>query len=128
MPVTRSPSEVTTSPAGRPFQAMPWSKMCPSPSHWVEHCRGMAMTSSAPPMPCGKPCLPAAASVPVSVMVCTGLVRLRQPFCGPSVSNDCDSEIDTPRRTSPAACRRLASSMKFTVPRRSSGPQRPQLR
>ena len=92
MPVTRSPSLVTTSPARRPFQALPWSKMCPRPSHWVEHCSGMAITSSAPPMPCGKPWLPRSASVPVSVMVCTGLVRRRQPFCGPFVSNDCASE------------------------------------
>ena len=46
----------------------------------------MAITSSAPPMPCGKPWLPRSASVPVSVIVCTGLVRRRQPFCGPSVS------------------------------------------
>ena len=36
MPVTRSPSLVTTSPARRPFQALPWSKMWPRPSHWVE--------------------------------------------------------------------------------------------
>ena len=62
MPVTRSPSEVTTSPAARPFQALPWSKMWPSPSHWVEHCSGMAITSSAPPKPCGKPWLPRSAS------------------------------------------------------------------
>jgi hypothetical protein len=66
MPVTRSPSEVTTWSAGRPFHALPWSKMCPSPSHWVEHCNGIAITSSASPRPCGKPWLPRAASVPVS--------------------------------------------------------------
>src|SRR4051812_41948485 len=127
MPVTRSPSLVTTSPARRPFQALPWSKMWPRPSHWVEHCRGMAMTSSAPPMPCGKPWLPRSASVPVSVIVCTGLVRRRQPFCGPLVSNDCASEKLAPRRTSAAPSRRLASSRKFIVPRTSSAPHRPQL-
>ena len=43
MPVTRSPSLVTTSPARRPFQALPWSKMWPSPSHWVEACSGIAI-------------------------------------------------------------------------------------
>src|SRR3954469_22274749 len=127
MPVTRSPSLVTTSPARRPFQALPWSKMWPRPSHWVEHCSGMAMTSSAPPMPCGKPWLPRSASVPVSVIVCTGLVRRRQPFCGPSVSNDCASEKLAPRRTSAAPSRRLASSRKLRVPMTSSAPQRPQL-
>ena len=126
MPVTRSPSLVTTSPARRPFQALPWSKMWPRPSHWVEHCSGMAMTSSAPPMPCGKPWLPRSASVPVSVIVCTGFVRRRQPFCGPSVSKDCDSEKLAPRRTRAAPSRRLASSRKFSVPRTSSAPQRPQ--
>ncbi len=127
MPVTRSPSEVTTFSAARPFHALPWSKMCPSPSHWVEHCRGIAITSSAPPMPCGKPWLPSAASVPVSSMVWTGLVRRRQPFCGPFMSNRCDSEKLTPRRMSAAPSRRLASSRKFSVPSTSSSPQRPQL-
>src|SRR4051794_34997146 len=127
MPVTESPSLVTTSPARRPFQALPWSKMWPRPSHWVEACSGMAMTSSAPPRPCGKPWLPRSASVPVSSMVCTGLVRRRQPFCGPSMSKDCDSEKLTPRRTRAAPSTRLASSRKFSVPRTSSAPQRPQL-
>src|SRR3954469_5671189 len=100
--------------------------MWPRPSHWVEHCSGIAMTSSAPPMPCGKPWLPRSASVPVSVIVCTGFVRRRQPFCGPSVSNDCDSEKLAPRRISAAPSRRFASSRKFIVPRTSSAPQRPQ--
>src|SRR3954462_13444121 len=126
MPVTRSPSLVTTSPARRPFQALTWWKMWPRPSQCVEHCRGMAITSSAPPMPCGKPWLPRSASVPESVMVCSGLVRRRQPFCGPSVSNDCESEKLAPRRISAAPSRRLASSRKFIVPRTSSAPQRPQ--
>ena len=63
----------------------------------------MAMTSSAPPMPCGKPCVPAAASVPVSSIVCTGLVRRRQPCCGPFMSKGCESEKLAPRRTSAAA-------------------------
>jgi hypothetical protein len=27
---------------------MPWSKMWPRPSGWVEHCSGVAITSSAP--------------------------------------------------------------------------------
>ena len=81
MPVTRSPARVTTSAAARPFQAWPWSKMCPSPSHCVEHCSGMAMTSSAPPSPCGNS--PSRASRPVSSIVCTGLVRRRHPRCGP---------------------------------------------
>ena len=62
-------------------------------------CNGMKMTSSAPPNPCGKPCTPQAASVPLSIMVCTGFVRRRHPFCGPSMSNDWDSEIVTPLRT-----------------------------
>src|SRR3954447_14619573 len=101
--------------------------MWPRPSHWVEHCSGMAMTSSAPPMPCGKPWLPRSASVPVSVIVCTGLVRRRQPFCGPSVSNGCDSVSLAPRRTRAAPSRRLASSRKLRVPMTSSAPQRPQL-
>lgn len=92
IPVTPSPSEVTTDSAGRPFQARPWSKMWPSPSHWVEHCSGIAMTSSAPPIPCGNPWMPATASVPVSSMVCTGFVRRRQPFCGPSMSKGSESE------------------------------------
>src|SRR4051794_26030805 len=100
--------------------------MWPRPSHWVEHCSGIAMTSSAPPMPCGKPWLPRSASVPVSVIVCTGFVRRRQPFCGPSVSNDCDSEKLAPRRISAAPSRRFASSRKFIVPRTSSAPRRPQ--
>ena len=120
MPVTRSPSQVTTSPAARPFQALPWSKMWPRPSHWVEHCSGMAMTSSAPPKPCGKPWLPRSASTPVSVMVWTGLVRRRQPFCGPLVSNGWDSEKASPVFTRAAASMRLAASMKFRVPRTSS--------
>src|SRR3954452_18325569 len=127
MPVTESPSLVTTSPARRPFHALPWSKMWPRPSHWVEACSGMAMTSSAPPRPCGKPWLPRSASVPVSSMVCTGLVRRRQPFCGPFMSKDCDSEKLTPRRTRAAPSTRFASSRKFSVPRASWGPQRPQL-
>src|SRR4051812_21333840 len=101
--------------------------MWPRPSHCVEHCRGMAMTSSAPPMPCGKPWLPRSASTPVSSMVCTGLVRRRQPFCGPSLSNRWERENAAPRRTRPAPSRRLASSRKFSVPRTSSAPQRPQL-
>src|SRR3954452_13314316 len=126
MPVTESPSLVTTSPARRPFHALPWSKMWPRPSHWVEACSGMAMTSSAPPRPCGKPWLPRSASVPVSSMVCTGLVRRRQPFCGPFMSKDCAREKLTPRRTSAAPSTRLASSRKFMVPRTSSAPQRPQ--
>ena len=128
MPVTRSPSLVTTSPARRPFQAMPWSKMWPSPSHWVEHCSGIEITSSAPPIPCGKPWLPRSASTPVSVIVCTGLVRRRHPFCGPFVSNDCESDTTRPSVTSAAAAIRLAASMKFRVPSTSSSPQRPQLR
>src|SRR5918997_1900280 len=77
-------------------------------------------------MPCGKPCTPRSASVPVSVIVCTGLFRRRQPFCGPSMSKDCDSEKLTPRRTSAAPSRRLASSRKFSVPSTSSAPHRPQ--
>src|ERR671913_1077485 len=85
------------------------------------------MTSSAPPMPCGKPCTPRSASVPVSSMVCTGFVRRRQPFCGPSMSKDCESEKLTPRRTSDAPSTRLASSRKFSVPSTSSAPHRPQL-
>src|SRR3954471_25044538 len=99
-----------------------WARPC----HWVGHCSGIAMTSSAPPMPCGKPWLPRSASVPVSVIVCTGFVRRRQPFCGPSVSNDCESEKLAPRRMSAAPSRRFASSRKFIVPRTSSAPQRPQ--
>ena len=87
----------------------------------------MEMTSSAPPMPCGKPWLPRSASVPVSSIVCTGLVRRRQPFCGPFMSNDCESEKVAPRRTRAAPSTRLASSRKFSVPRTSSAPQRPQL-
>ena len=120
MPVTRSPSLVTTSPARRPFQAVPWSKMCPRPSHCVEACSGMKITSSAPPSPCGKPWLPRSASTPVSSMVCTGLVRRRQPFCGPLASNDWAREKLAPRRTSAAAARRLASSRKLSVPCTSS--------
>src|SRR3954469_722360 len=127
MPVTLSPSLVTTSPARRPFQALPWSKMWPRPSHWVEACSGMAITSSAPPRPCGKPCTPRSASVPVSSMVCTGLVRRRQPFCGPSMSKLCAREKLTPRRTRAAPWTRLSSVRKFSVPRTSSAPQRPQL-
>src|SRR3954453_4451067 len=127
MPVVLSPSLVTTSPARRPFQAIPWSKMWPRPSHWVEACRGMKTTSSAPPRPCGKPWVPRSASVPVSSMVCTGLVRRRQPLCGPFMSNDCASEKLAPRRTSAAPSRRLASSRKLRVPMTSSAPQRPQL-
>src|SRR3712207_4842848 len=127
MPVTASPRLVTTSPARRPFQAWPWSKMWPRPSHCVDACSGMEMTSSAPPMPCGKPWTPRSASVPVSSMVWTGLVRRRQPFCGPSASNRCDSEKAAPRRTSAAPSRRFASSRKFSVPSTSSAPQRPQL-
>ena len=129
MPVTRSPSLVTTSPARRPFHAMPWSKMWPRPSHWVEHCSGIAITSSAPPMPCGKPWLPRSASMPVSVIVCTGLVRRRQPFCGPFVSNDCESETTRPSAHEGGGLDALgASSMKLSVPSTSSSPQRPQLR
>jgi polar amino acid transport system substrate-binding protein len=64
--------------------------------------------------PCGKPCLPAAASVPMSVTGVHRVVRLSQPFWGPSVSIDCDSEIDTPRRTRPAARRRLPRRWSFT--------------
>src|SRR4051812_29180937 len=127
MPVTPSPRLVTTSPARRPFQALPWSKMWPRPSHWVEACSGIAITSSAPPIPCGKPCTPRSASVPVSSIVWTGLVRRRQPFCGPSMSKLCDSEKLTPRRTSPAPCTRLSAVRKFSVPSTSSAPQRPQL-
>src|SRR3712207_4924913 len=77
-------------------------------------------------MPCGKPCTPRSASSPVSVIVCTGLLRRRQPFCGPSMSKDCDSEKLAPRRTSAAPSRRLASSRKFSVPTTSSAPHRPQ--
>src|SRR3954465_7127486 len=127
MPVTRSPSLVTTSPARRPFQATPWSKMWPRPSHWVEACSGRKTTSSAPPSPCGKPWVPRSASVPVSSIVCTGLVRRRQPFCGPSMSKRWAREKLAPRRTQAAPSRRLASSRKFSVPRTSSLPQRPQL-
>src|SRR3712207_5271392 len=101
--------------------------MWPRPSHCVEACSGMAMTSSAPPMPCGNPCTPRSASVPVSSIVCTGLVRRRQPFCGPSMSKDCDSEKLTPRRTSRAPSTRLSSVRKLSVPSTSSPPQRPQL-
>ena len=127
MPVTRSPSLVTTSPARRPFQAWPWSKMWPRPSHCVLACSGMKMTSSAPPIPCGKPWVPRSASCPVSSIVCTGLVRRRHPVCGPSVSNGCAREKLAPRRTSAAPSRRLASSRKFSVPSTSSAPQRPRL-
>src|SRR5829696_5205880 len=126
MPVTESPRLVTTSPARRPFQALPWSKMWPRPSHCVEAWSGIAITSSAPPSPCGKPCTPRSASVPVSSMVCTGLVRRRQPFCGPSMSNDWERENVAPRWTRAAPSTRLASSRKFSVPRTSSTPQRPQ--
>src|SRR3954452_21252033 len=127
MPVTLSPSLVTTSPARRPFQAIPWSKMWPRPSHWVEACSGIEITSSAPPIPCGKPWTPRSASVPVSSIVCTGLVRRRQPFCGPSMSKLWDSEKLAPRRTRAAPSTRLASSRKFSVPSTSSVPHRPQL-
>ena len=66
--------------------------------------------------------------VPVSSMVCTGLVRRRQPFCGPFVSKRLrQREARRPRRTSAAPSTRLASSRKFSVPRTSSAPQRPQL-
>src|SRR4051812_8294231 len=126
MPVTESPSLVTT-PARRPFHALPWSKMWPRPSHCVEACSGMNTTSSAPPRPCGKPWVPRSASTPVSSIVCTGFVRRRQPFCGPFMSKDCASEKLTPRRTRAAPSRRLAPSRKFSVPRTSSAPHRPQL-
>ena len=79
----RSPSLVTTVAGGRPFHAIPWSKMWPSPSHWVEHCSGMKITSSAPPIPCGNPWLPARRRGPVSSIVWIGLVRRRQPLLRP---------------------------------------------
>ena len=60
------------------------------------------------------------------IALCTGLVRRRHPFCGPSMSNRCDSEKLAPRRTSPAAARRRSSVMKLTVPSTSSSPHRPQ--
>ena len=86
----------------------------------------MAITSSAPPMPCGKPWLPRSASVPVSSMVCTGLVRRRQPFCGPFVSKRCD-EGEARARGGPAprpraAWRRRGSSACRGRRRRPSGP------
>ncbi len=86
----------------------------------------MKTTSSAPPSPCGKP-WPRSASRPVSSMVCTGLVRRRQPFCGPFASNAWASEKFAPRRTRAAPSRRLAPCRKFSVPSTSSAPQRPQL-
>jgi hypothetical protein len=86
---------------------------------------GMATTSSAPPMLCGNPWLPRAASTPVSSLVCTGLVRRRQPFWGPFMSKLCVSEKRAPRRTraAPPAWPRPGSS----ACRARRPPQRPQL-
>ena len=129
MPVTWSPSLVTTSPARRPFQAMPWSKMWPRPSHCVEACSGMKITSSAPPRPCGKPWVPRSAS---SAGVEHGVHRVGAP--PPALLRAVRVEATAPARSSrrggPARRprRRFASSRKFSVPSTSSAPQRPQLR
>ncbi len=113
MPVTRSPSEVTTFSAARPFHALPWSKMCPRPSHWVEHQRHRDHVVRAADAVREALVAECAASVPVSSMVCTGLFS-RQPFCGPFMSNRCASEQALrrgARATRPrAACPRRGSS------------------
>ena len=69
---------------------------------------------------------PVNAVLNISIARC-GLMRPGMlPVCGPSASNGIASENETPRRTAAAPRRTASGVMKFSVPRWSSGPHRPQ--
>ena len=125
IPVTRSPSLVTTSPARRAVVRPAVVEDVAEPVPLGRACSGMKTTSSAPPRPCGKPWLPRSASVPLSSIVCTGLVCAASPSGARSVEG-LSRARSRPAGRGRAPRARLASSMKLSVPRTSSSPQRPQ--
>src|SRR2546425_1818852 len=133
MPFRVAPED-ETSVASRPPYILPLWKMWPRPSHWVPHCRNMVTWSSAKPQPKGifsKPasfCRPAAWSVPVATMLCSGFTRPKAPVWGPCMSKLRAQEITLPLRTRLAARLTTSGVMKLSVPISSSGPQRPQFR
>lgn len=62
-------------------------------------------------------------------MVRSGLIRpgTPAPFCGPSSDSDMARENASPDWTAAAAFRSTAGVTRFSVPRWSQAPQRPQL-
>ena len=83
--------------------------------------------SSATPQSFGQFCRPAAWSLPVATIWCTGLTRPKAPVCGPLPSRGSSRENTLPARTSDADSRIFSGVMKLSVPTSSSSPQRPQL-
>ena len=102
--------------------------MWPSPSHWVEHCSGMAIdvVGAADAV---REALDAARGVGAGVEHGVHRVGAPPPALLRAVHVEGLRQRERRRRGGPARRprARLASSRKFRVPRTSSAPQRPQL-
>src|SRR5262245_55504709 len=62
----------------------------------------------------------------MALIKCSGLTRPPWPICGPSAAKRSPRLKTWPRRTQAAPRRTAPASTKFSVPRSSSAPRRPQ--